>query len=92
MKLPAAESAPEAAASAQPLAQRSTIHMFNADGPLDIKQFKGVFGMELGTTVALKKDSNGNVLHIGKVEGHNITLVGVDDSKVTMTAGEFVDL
>ena len=66
--------------------------MFGADGSLDIGQLKDVFGMELGTTVALKKDSNGNVLHIAKVEGHAITLVGADDSKITVTARELVDL
>ena len=90
-KLPAAASAPEAAASAQ-MAQQSTLLTFGADGSLDIGQLKNVFGMELGKTVTLKKDSNGIVFHIAKVEGHTITLVGADNGKTTVTAGELVDL
>ena len=50
--------------SAQPSAQQSTILTLGADGSLDIGQLKSVFGMELGTTVALKKDSSDTVLHI----------------------------
>ena len=54
-ELPTAASAPHAAASAQPFTQNSTILTFGADGSLDIGQLKSVFGMELGTTVRLKK-------------------------------------
>ena len=92
-KLPTAASAPETAASAQPLAQPSTILTFGADGSLSIGQLKKIFGMELGTTVALKKDPKCiNVLHIVKVEGHTITLLGADSINITVTAGELVDL
>ena len=44
--------------------KQSTILTFAADGSLDTRQLKDVFGMELGTTVALNKDSNGIVFHI----------------------------
>ena len=81
-QLPTAAPAPQAAASAQPLAQQSTILTFGADGSLDIGQLKDVFGMELGTTVTLKKDSNGIVFHIAKVSD-TITLVGADNGKTT---------
>ena len=74
-KLPTAASAPATAASAQPLAQRSTVLTFGADGALDIGQLKNVFGMELGKAVTLKKDSDNIVLHIARVDGHTITLV-----------------
>ena len=77
---------------AQPSAQQSTILTFGADGSLDIGQLKSVFGMELGTTVALKKDSSDNVLHIALAEGHTTTLVGADGKKITVTTGELVDL
>ena len=63
-KLPEAASAPETAASAQ----QSTILTFGADGSLDIGQLKNVFGMELGTTVVLKKNSSGIVYHITKMK------------------------
>ena len=95
-KLPAAASAPETAASAQPLAQQSTILTFSADGSLDIGQLKNVFGMELGTTVALKKvdaHTTATVFRIAKVEDQTITLMATDDdSKKRVTAGELVDL
>ena len=63
-KLPTAESAPRTAASAQPLAPQSTILRFGPDGSLDLGQLKDVFGMELGKTVALKKDSEGKVFPV----------------------------
>ena len=80
-KLPAAASAPEAAASAQPLDKLNTILTFAADGSLDTRQLKDVFGMELGTTVALKTGTSGDVWHIAKVDGQTITLVSADDKK-----------
>ena len=86
------DAAPETAASAQPLDKQSTILTFAADGSLDTRQLKDVFGMELGTTVALKSDKQGNALHISKIEGPTITLMGAGDDKVTVTAGELVDL
>ena len=68
-------SAAASAASAQPLGQQGTILEFDADGSLDLGQLKSVFGMEVGTTVALNTDSKSNVFHIAKVDGRTITLV-----------------
>ena len=80
-ELPAAESAPSAA-SAQPLGKVNSIVEFGADGSLDIAQLQSVFGMELGTTVALKTGTSGDVWHIAKVDGQTITLVSADDKKL----------
>ena len=80
------------AASAQPLGEQSTILEFDADGSLDLGQLKSVFGMEVGTTVALKTDSKCNVFHIAKVDGRTITLVGADSNTIAVTGGELVDL
>ena len=87
-----ASAAAASAASAQPLGEQSTILEFDADGSLDLGQLKSVFGMEVGTTVALKTDSKCNVSHIAKVDGRTITLVGADSSTIAVTGGELVDL
>ena len=103
-ELPTAASAAEAAPAKPPSAVANAIVQFGEDGSLDIEQLKKVFGMKLGTTVALKNGSSAIVFHIAKMgcrliesEAQRdyvdvITLMGTDNSEITVTPCELVDL
>ena len=86
------------AASAQSASKESAIVEYAADGSMSQTSLKDVFGMELGTTVTLKKvplpPAEAPVYHIAKIDGLTVTLVGTDEDSThaTITVGELVDL
>ena len=81
------------AESARPAAKDSRILKVDTDGNINIGEL-GMLEMALGSTGQLKnrKDSDGTVYHIGKMEARAVILIAADDSTKTVTPGELADL